>query len=66
MALIRVGLSWTLYWTGDLVSRVMDYWPWERCHPYRLYSWLMGVACDLQGDDPRGPWYPAESENADV
>lgn len=56
----RVILSWAFYWTGDLVSRGMDYWPWERCHPYRFYNWLMGVACTLQGDDPRGPWYPAE------
>ena len=58
MAPARIALSWVFYWTGDLVSRVVHYWPWESFHPYWIYNWLMGVASDLQGDDARGPWYP--------
>lgn len=55
---MRILFSWALYWTGDLVSRTIvnrtlgHYFEW----PYRLYSRLMCWACDLQGDNPRGPW----------
>ena len=61
MKITRVILSWAFYWIGDAVSRIMGYWPWERFHPYRLYSALMGLASDLQGDDPRGPWSPVQN-----
>jgi hypothetical protein len=57
---LRIGLSWTLYWIGDVVSRAIvhhtlgHYFEW----PYRFYNMLMVWACELQGDDPRGPWGP--------
>ena len=60
--MIRVGLSWILYWMGDLVFETIvkrtlgHYFEW----PYRVYSQLMKWSLDVQGDDPRGPWREPE------
>ena len=53
---MRLALSWICYWLGDAISRVMDYWPSEHCHPYVLYNRLMEWSSDLQGAGPNGPW----------
>lgn len=64
--MIRIALSWAFYWSGDLVcrtivNRTLGHWfEW----PYRFYSWLMRTALALQGDDPRGPWLPAEPSDS--
>lgn len=57
MKLICVALSWICYGLGDLVSRVMGYWPGERGHPYPIYNRLMQRSEQLQDGDPRGPWH---------
>jgi hypothetical protein len=57
--MIRIILSWTLYWAGDLVSRPMNW-----CHVcgylYSPYCRLMCWSLDLQGDDRSGPWEPVQ------
>jgi hypothetical protein len=56
----RVALAYVFYGLGHCVSKVMDYWPFEFMHPYRLYSWLMNVSDTLQGHRS-GPWQSADT-----
>lgn len=57
---VRILLSWTCYWLGDLACRIND----GLCRGYipggfQAYQWLMARADDLQAGDPRGPWRDA-------
>ena len=63
---LRILLSWTCYWLGDLVCRVND-GLCRGCIPggFQAYQWLMARADDLQGGDPRGPWRDAVQGNND-
>jgi len=55
---MRKILAYALLWMGDAVSRVMDYWPCDFMHPYKLYNMLMDLSHKVQGDRP-GPWQSA-------
>jgi hypothetical protein len=63
---LRIILSWTLYWAGDLWWRATEW----LCHwfewPYHVYSRLMVAAHDLQGEDTRGPWGPIERDDGET
>lgn len=57
-------VAWSLFWTGDLVSRVMDYWPWEKFHPYYIYNRLMIASSRVQvWGRVDGPWKDQEIKN---
>ena len=60
--MLRVALSWICYGLGHVWWLVaVDRWLGERFEwPYLIYNRLMNWANDLQGDDPRGPWSPAD------
>jgi hypothetical protein len=52
---MRWFVSWTLFWVGDALSRVMNlgWGPLGRLYP--LYNRLMGWSSAIQGSG-RGPW----------
>lgn len=54
--MLRVALSWVLYWMGRAVSRLDNTIQSERFCLYRPYNKLMLASADVQGDDTRGPW----------
>lgn len=64
----RVWLAWLCYWIGDAVSRPLhwggDTWinavTVNLC--WRPYQKFMQWSHDLQGDDARGPWEDATSQ----
>lgn len=50
---MKILLSWTCYWAGDLVSRSgVDRWWWG----YQTYHRLMCWSDDLQRGNLSGPW----------
>jgi hypothetical protein len=59
----RVALAWTLYWSGDMVSRWNDHdWRFTTAG-FRLYQWLMASSDRVQGDGS-GPWHDVPPEDA--
>ena len=48
-------LAWLFFWTGDLISRIMNYLDWGWMYP--AYNNLMSWSIDIQEwADVRGPW----------
>lgn len=58
MKILRWAVAWTLYWTGDLVSRWNDHDRRFSEPGFALYQWLMLHSANVQGNGP-GPWHPA-------
>lgn len=52
---IKFLISWVLFIIGHLVSIFMDYYPFDRLHPYPVYNWLMSKSIKFQGEG-KGPW----------
>lgn len=50
-------VAWAIFWIGHGFSRVIDYWPTERGHPYWMCSRIMlkSVAWQDWGGSS-GPW----------
>lgn len=58
---VRWAASWALYWCGCVCSVVM-YWP--GCgFMYRVYSRVMLLSCDVQGDGSCGPWMDGRNKH---
>lgn len=58
--LSRAGLSWLLFWLGDLVSRWNDHDVRFTRVGFDIYQWLMAKSVAVQGDGS-GPWLPVEA-----
>lgn len=70
LALLKVGLSWVLYWLGDLASKPLH---WELANSYwwagfwyPIYNSLMCASVELQGDDKRGPWSEEQDSTSEL
>lgn len=54
----KILFSWACFWIGHAISRTIEPVFGRWFSSYRAYNWFMIRSVDLQGDDPRGPWYP--------
>lgn len=49
--------AWTLFWLGDGLWSVIDYFELDWAWLYRIFNELMVTSFEIQGDGP-GPWKP--------